>query len=194
MHWSSINIRDMTEAQFEDWYAMADAQRQQKCDACRQREDRLRAVAGDHLARLGLAKLCDVAPASIRFARTEAGKPYALGLDAHFNISHSGNFVVCAVSDRPVGIDVEQIRAVRSKLTGKVCTPEELQYIREAPGWGEILTGEAMLRFFRVWTSKEAYFKWTGTGITDLKSVDTLAHIRSGGTFKLEGHMVSIYE
>ena len=88
---------------------------------------------------------------------------------------------------------VEQIRAVRSKLTGKVCTPEELRYIQEAPGWGEILTGEAMLRFFRVWTSKEAYFKWTGTGITDLKSVDTLGHIRSGGTFELAGHMVSIF-
>lgn len=194
MRWRYLDIRTITDAQYESWYAMADDDRRTKADACRQRSDRLCAIAADHLAREGLAEACGVELAAIRFRRTERGKPYAAGLDAHFNISHSGDLVVCAVSDRPVGIDVEKIRPVRSKLTGKVCTPEELRYIQEAPGWGEMLTGEAMCRFFRIWTGKEAYFKWMGTGITDLKSFDTLDHIRNGGTFQLDGYMVSIYE
>lgn len=194
MHWRYLDIRTITDAQYESWYAMADDDRREKCDACRQRSDRLCAIGADHLARISLAEASGVDPAEIRFRRTERGKPYAVGLDVYFNISHSGDLVVCAVSDRPVGIDVEQIRPVRSKLTGKVCTPAELAYILEAPGWGEMLTGEAMRRFFRIWTGKEAYFKWQGTGITDLKSFDTLDHIRSGGTFELDGYLVSIYE
>lgn len=193
MKWYLIDIRDMTEAQFQAWYAMAGEERQQKCDGFRVREDRLRSIAGDHLARMGIAAHCGVEPEAICFSRTAEGKPYAVGLDVHFNISHSGHLVVCAVSDRPVGIDVEQMRPVRARLAEKVSTAEELSWLREAPGWGETLTGEAMTRFFRVWTSKEAWFKWTGTGITDLKSFDTLDHIRGGGTFEMDGYLVSIY-
>lgn len=194
MKWYHIDIRDMTDAQFDSWYAMADADRRKKTDAFRVPEDRLRSVAGDHLARMGIAEYCGVDPADIRFVRTEKGKPYAVGLDVHFNLSHSGDFVVCAVSDRPVGIDVERIRPVRARLAEKSCTPGELRWLQAAPGWDETLTGEALARFFRIWASKEAYFKWAGTGITDLKSVDTVSHILSGGTWELDGHMVSIYE
>lgn len=194
MKWYHIDIRDMTPAQFESWYAMAEETRRIRCDACRLREDRLRSIAGDHLARVGIAAHCGVAPEDIRFARNEMGKPYAIGLDVHFNISHSGFLVVCAVSERFVGIDVEQMRAMKQRLTKKVCTPAELTYLQEAPGWGENLTGEAMRRFFQIWTSKEAYFKWSGTGITNLQSFETLEHIRRGGTFELDGHMVSIYQ
>lgn len=194
MDWQYLDIREMTEEQFESWYAMADRERQKKCDAYHSREDRLRAIAGDHLARMGIAARCGVKPDSICFARTADGKPYAVDLDIHFNISHSGSFVFCAVSDRSVGIDVEQMRPVKAKLTNKVCTPEELAYLMDADGWGETLTGEAMVRFFRIWTTKEAYFKWAGTGITDLKAFDTLDQIRQGRTFEKDGHMVSIYE
>ena len=194
MKWYHIDIRDITAAQFESWYAMADTDRRRKCDACRVREDRLRSIAGDHLARMGIAEHCAVAPEEIRFALTQNWKPYAVGLDVHFNLSHSGNYVVCAVSDRPVGIDVEQMRIVREKLARKVCCELELEYLQDAPGWKDPVTGRALRRFFRIWTSKEAYFKWLGTGITDLKSFNTVPHILSGGTWELDGHMVSIYE
>ena len=194
MQWRYLDIRTITDGEYAQWYAMADDARRAKCDAFRQEEDRVCAMAGDHLARTGLAEACDADPAGIRFACTADGKPYAIGLDAHFNISHSGYLAVCAVSENPVGIDAERLRPVRAKLANKVCTPAELAYIREAPGWGEQLAGEAMLRFFRIWTTKEAYFKWKGTGITDLKSFDTLDHISSGGTFELDGYVVSIYE
>lgn len=192
--WYKNDIRDVTDRDFESYYAAADAHRRAKCDGCRAREDRVRSVVGDHLARIAVSEHCHIPMEEIRFARTAAGKPYAVGLDVHFNISHSGHLVVCAVSDRPVGIDVQQMRAVRRRLTDKVCTPAELAYIREAPGWEEMLTGEAMVRFFRVWTTKEAYFKWSGTGITDLKSFDTLPHIRSGGTFQTDDCIISIYQ
>lgn len=194
MDWQYLDIRDITQEQFESWYAMADQARREKCDTCRLWEDRLRSIAGDHLARTGIAAHCGVEPGDIRFARSAAGKPFVQGMDVHFNISHSGHYVVCAVSDRPVGIDVEQLRPLKAKLTKKVCTPEELAYLMEADGWGETLTGEAMVRFFRIWTTKEAYFKWTGTGITDLRSFDTLERIRMGRTCEMDGHMVSICE
>lgn len=189
MQWEYFDIRTITDDQFGSWYAMADESRRSRCDACRVREDRLRSIAGDHLARTLLAQLRGVDPGSIHFSRTEDGKPYAAGLDAHFNISHSGHYVVCAVSEKPVGIDVEQMRPVRARLAKRVCTEAEYAWYQEAES-----NEETIRRFFRIWTTKEAYFKWVGTGITDLKAFDTLDHIRSGGTMELDGHMVSIYE
>ena len=194
MKWYHMDIRDMTDAEYGKYYAMADEARREKTDGCRVREDRLRSIAGDHLARLSVSGHCGVPMEEIRFGRNSDGKPYALGLAVEFSISHSGNFVVCAVSDRPVGIDVQFMRPVRSALTRKVCTPGELGYLREAPGFGEEMTGEALVRFYQIWCSKEARFKWLGTGITDLKKFDTLDHIRSGGTFRMDEYMVSIYE
>lgn len=194
MKWYHLDIRQITDGEFDAWYAMADEGRRKKCDAMRRREDRLCCIGGDHLARTGLAACCGVAPEAIIFARTADGKPFAVGLKAHFNISHSGDVVACAVSEKPVGIDVEKIRPVKARLAEKICTPAELDWLRAAPGWADTLAGEAVERFFRIWTAKEAWFKWTGTGITDLKAVDTLAHIRSGGTFGMDGYMVSIYE
>ena len=91
-----------------------------------------------------------------------SGQPYIEGSDMHISISHSGEYAVCALSETPVGIDIEKIRKVSDKLIDRVCTAREREYV---------ISDE---RFFEVWTAKEAYFKKIGTGITDLKSVDTL--------------------
>ena len=194
MKWYHMDIRDMTDEEYGKYYAMADEARREKTDACRVREDSLRSIAGDRLARLAVSEHCGVPMEEIRFGRSGDGKPYAIGLDVHFNISHSGCLAVCAVSDRPVGIDVQLMRPVRSALTRKACTPGELKYVQDASGFGETLTGEALVRFYQIWCTKEAYFKWLGTGIRDLKKFDTLDHIRSGGTFRMDEYMVSIYE
>ena len=183
MKWYHLDVRDMTDAEYDEYYAMADEARRKKADSCRNEEDRLCSIAGDYLARLAISEHCGVPMESIRFARTEDGKPYALDLDVHFNISHSGSLAVCAVSDKPVGIDVQIMRPLKANLTRKVCTPDECAYV-----------GEDLERFYRVWCSKEAYFKWLGTGITDLKSFDSVDHIFSGGTFQIDEYMVSIYE
>ena len=183
MKWYHLDVWDLTKEQYDEYYAMADEARRKKADSCRNEEDRLCSIAADHLARLAISKHCGVPMESIRFARTEDGKPYALDLDVHFNISHSGSLAVCAVSDKPVGIDVQIMRPLKANLTRKVCTPDECAYV-----------GEDLERFYRVWCSKEAYFKRLGTGITDLKSFDTMEHIRSGGTFLVGDYMVSIYE
>ena len=98
------------------------------------------------------------------------GKPYLRGyLDAHFNISHSGPYVACAVSDKPVGVDVEQIRPVEFCVIQRVCTEEEQKSIfGYMPKSGEFTTvtdRRALTRFFEIWTAKEAEVKRTGAGL-----------------------------
>ena len=103
--------------------------------------------------------------------KSEQGKPYIADCPAFgFNISHSGDVIAIAYGNTSVGIDVEHIRCRENDLkVAKRCfTPEEYAFIAE-DAYERDLTGKSHSveeRFFMVWTMKEAYLKYKGTGIS----------------------------
>ena len=86
------------------------------------------------------------------------GKPEAEGV--FFNLSHSGQWAVCAIGDGPVGCDVEEIASVREGIAERFFTENEVQYLAQFEG--ERRNEE----FFRLWTLKESYMKMTGEGMS----------------------------
>ena len=90
--------------------------------------------------------------------RTPRGKPYFAGADLHFSISHTPRRVFCALSDKPVGIDAEEIdREVNLKLAEKILSADEYAQFLQAED-----KGQALLKF---WVLKEASAKLSGEGI-----------------------------
>lgn len=86
---------------------------------------------------------------------TESGKPYLLNDSHQFCISHSERWVVLAVSEHNIGVDIQIITPIRPKVLSRCFTSQEQAYV----------SGDA-LRFTELWTAKEAYGKYTGRGIT----------------------------
>ena len=81
--------------------------------------------------------------------RSPRGKPLFSGLDDRwFSLSHSGGIALCALSDRPVGVDVELVRPRRAGLPAYALSPDELT--RFDGGWAD---------FYRLWTLKESWCK-----------------------------------
>ena len=74
----------------------------------------------------------------------------------HFNISHAGKYIVCIVSDEPVGIDIELLKSADLKIAERFFTSDETEYI---------MLGEQTLRFCEVWTMKESRIKREGLGL-----------------------------
>ncbi len=173
MQYQICNIRDFTDAQFERMYRTAAPERRERADRFRFADDRARCLCADHLARNMLADAGGVAPACVTFTYGPKGKPQA-NLPLHFNVSHSGEYVLCAVSDTPIGVDIEQIKHFRGGMVARFFTDAEAAYV-----WGNtqvqnesVTDPEVCRRFYRVWTAKEAYTKMTGTGIsTDLGAI-----------------------
>lgn len=87
----------------------------------------------------------------------EYGKPEIEGLC--FNLSHSGEMVVCAISEKPVGCDIELIKDAPKRVAGKSFSDEEKEHLQQFSG------DEYNREFFRIWTKKESYLKMTGKGI-----------------------------
>ena len=85
------------------------------------------------------------------------GKPEIEGL--YFNLSHSGSLVACAVSDRPVGCDIERLREAPRKVSSRFFCDREKVYLETLGGM------EFDKAFFRLWTMKESYVKMIGVGM-----------------------------
>ncbi|MBQ6380384.1 MAG: 4'-phosphopantetheinyl transferase superfamily protein [Clostridia bacterium] len=186
------NINDISEQEYARTYALLSHEKKERVDAFRFEADRKRTLAGEWLVRELIARNCGVAPDSIEFAVHQNGKPYCKNVQVHFNISHSADLVICALSSKPVGADIEQMRPMEQKIMRYACTAQEAEYVFQAD------TGslEQQKRFFKVWTAKEAYLKFLGTGLTDFKSVCVLEkEIAENTTTFFEGdYAVSIYE
>lgn len=97
---------------------------------------------------------------TFRIEAGEHGKPYLAGHpEICFNISHCLKAVAVAVSDRPVGLDVESFRSCGDGLLDKTMNGSEKAEILASVNPEET--------FAAYWTRKEAVFKLMGTGITD---------------------------
>ena len=89
---------------------------------------------------------------------TQRGKPHFTSGNLHFSITHTKHHVFCALSDRPVGIDAEEMeREIPTKLIPKILSPFEIAQYQEA--------ARQPLALLKLWVLKEAYFKYLGTGI-----------------------------
>ena len=94
---------------------------------------------------------------ALRFGQGEHGKPYLPDdPQVHFNLSHSGNRVMCAVSAYACGCDVEQISHKKKQIDMVIrCLAESEQR----------LAAVSAVHFYRIWTLKESILKLSGEGI-----------------------------
>ncbi|WP_075341753.1 4'-phosphopantetheinyl transferase family protein [Tenacibaculum agarivorans] len=97
---------------------------------------------------------------------TEYNKPFFSNLDLKFNISHSGNIVLCAISKSyDLGVDIELIKDVEIEIFKDQMTIYEWKKI-EKNNYPEIA-------FYEYWTQKEAIIKAHGKGLSiPLKSFE----------------------
>lgn len=93
------------------------------------------------------------------FSYESHGKPYLRDCPGiFFNISHCRRGIACAVMDKPVGIDIEEIQ-LDEDIAKVIFNSEELEDVRSAV--------EPAVKFTEIWTRKESFLKLTGEGLRD---------------------------
>lgn len=150
-----MDISGLDEADYRKLYEKASLERKSRADRYRRQEDALRCVTADALLCFALGT------DAYTVKTTRDGKPFMKGrADFYYNLSHSGRWVVLAFGDSEVGVDVEQIRTDTDieAIASRFFSPEEQRYVLEDPA-------QSRCRFFEVWTEKESYVKYLGTGL-----------------------------
>ena len=173
-------VSELSDEAYKKSFFCMNADRQAKVKRYRNELQKKCTLAGEWIAREIMSEITGKKPEHFIISVDEKGKLFCENVPhLHFNISHSDNFVAVAVCNSPVGIDIETIRKVSLKLAKRVCTPKELEYVFDKiPDEEDYLSENPtyIKRFLEIWTIKEAYFKCTGTGITDFQSVDALSN------------------
>lgn len=96
----------------------------------------------------------------LAFGINEYGKPILNEPEGtYFSISHSGSWVVCAVNDAAVGIDVETIKPIDFKIAERYFTKDEYASFVKQP------EKTKLQYFYMLWTLKESYVKTEGKGL-----------------------------
>ena len=128
-------------------------------------------VLAYRLLKQGLSEVYGIEENPI-FEYNEHGKPSIVGHpEICFNLSHCKEAAVCAISDDPVGVDVESIREYKENLVRYTMNDGE---VREIEG-----SDNPAATFIRLWTMKEATMKFIGTGISnDMKNVIDIQRFR----------------
>jgi 4'-phosphopantetheinyl transferase len=93
--------------------------------------------------------------------------------NCHFSLSHSHGKICLAISNEPVGIDIEQkkMRSNFSSLANAFMNQKEAQLLNESKSRGADI-------FYKIWCAKEASYKITPTGLQRklfLKQIDYFA-------------------
>lgn len=151
------NSRFNDDEVFKKYLALADGERRAKIEKLTVREKKNQSLAAGAI--LPLALRAAGYSGNFEIGYEDNGKPYFIqpkGL--FFNISHSGEWTLVALSDGEVGCDIQKTGPVDMRVAERFFTAEESKALEEAGGGARDL-------FFRMWTIKESYLKALGTGL-----------------------------
>lgn len=143
---------------FDKWLKKMDDSRREKVLRCKNEVDKQRSLLAGILLQYGLG--------NDRFAK-----------QVFYSISHSGNYVMCVLSNRRVGIDIEnKFRSVFSEAKEKQLS----KIAKKCLTMGEEIhfetcdEDEKVDLLMRYWTRKESYSKAIGVGLgMDFSTIDT---------------------
>jgi len=156
---SKIN-KSLSQERLNDLLQIISKENREKYHRFKFKEDALRTLYGELIVRHVLCKQFSLKNETIEILRSNEGKPYIKDNLIYFNISHAGDFVVCAFSKREIGIDIEQIKEINLEIAKRFfcqCEYENLLTQR---------TADQLDYFYSLWTLKESYIKWLGTGLS----------------------------
>lgn len=110
-------------------------------------------------------------PISLTYRYGEMGKPYLVNIPLYYNLSHSGDFVLCAVSEQEIGADIQEIRKGNvMQIAERYFAEEEFQKLLEC-----LTEAEKNRLLFEIWAKKEAFGKLSGRGIAEVISKNMLS-------------------
>ena len=139
---------------FRQWYEKMPEHRRKKIDNFRFDKDKRLSLGAGILLFNGLYRY---GAEYTEPEYSEHGKPYLKEYrNIHFNISHSGNIAVCAMSDKELGSDIEKTKHFSETLIDHVFLTSEKKFIRPDMADKDCT---------RMWTIKESIMKYLGTGI-----------------------------
>jgi 4'-phosphopantetheinyl transferase len=158
----SFKINNENEELFySDLKPLISIKRQDIIKRFRKVDDAKRSILSEILIRMIIMKRFKLKNEEINFNSNCYGKPFFNGVeDFHYNISHSGDWIICAINNMEIGIDIEKIQPVDFEIAEQFFSKEEYYDLMRKKDMDRIEY------FYELWTLKESYIKAIGKGLS----------------------------
>lgn len=146
-------------------FGLLDRDRLQRVLAIRSKNEKARSIFAGLLLRYAFLQAGYDAKAwtAVEIEKGTYGKPYIKGYqNFHYGLSHSGEWVACAVDTTPVGIDIQEIRPWKMTLAKRFYHEDEYNRLLALE---EVDQDRQTEEFYSMWTAKESAVKLSGRGI-----------------------------
>lgn len=140
------------------WYKYLSEKRIEKVERLKNDKKKSQSIGAELL--LGYAVKHETgAKIPVKWDTDENGKLYLTEFDGlYVNLSHSEDYAVCAIHDKPIGVDIQYKKECDMKIASRFFTAQEAEYINTGT--------DKCDAFFEIWTKKESFVKAIGKGIT----------------------------
>lgn len=157
----TITYADLSKpfAEYEKYLPLVSSKRRERISRFNFEKDKIISLVTELLIRYEISQQLGIPFSEIDFGYGEHGKPYILNdRDYCFSVSHSDNCIAFAGGMFPIGIDVERVSRRNMKIAKRFFTADECKAIEKSK--------EPEETFYKIWTSKEAYVKMLGAGLS----------------------------
>lgn len=123
--------------------------------------DFLASLAGDLLLDYGLKEFYGITKRpNVLYGKYD--KPYFKNTKIDFNISHSGDYTICAIGNSPVGIDIQKMDDIAKEqimlIAKQFFSSDEAKLLDTVDNKIDL--------FYSFWCLKESFVKYTGVGLS----------------------------
>ncbi len=161
----TYNIEEVFGGNLSEILSMLDKDRQKRAVLIRHKQEAARSIFAGLLLRY--AYLCEGYGEDTwqqeKIGHGRYGKPYIIKKTKfHYSLSHSGEWVFCAVDNSPIGADIQELRPWKLSMAERFFAKSEYEWLA---AFGADCDREQTKLFYKMWTAKESCVKLTGRGI-----------------------------
>jgi len=183
-------VKEFPMIQFESVYNRLPKCLKELNDEFRNEEDKIRHALGKLLIEKGLLEFGLEPNCLNHLVEDEFNRPYLPACNIDFNLSHSGDYIICAfASGNRVGIDIEEISEINLDDFSSAMNEQQWQLIRNSRN--------PHATFFKFWTIKESMIKADGRGhsisLNDIHVYDDFGIIDGKRWYYFKTEITSFY-
>lgn len=195
LYYANINLIENQKV-FDLLFEKMNMQRRDKILRCKNEKDKLRSLMVGYVLRTALEKegyIYDL----LEFSKDEKGKPI-LNRESKlfFSLSHAGDYGVCVISDRQVGVDIETTEKPLFQTEKEDKLIPLAKHTLTQDEWDDFASCRSKQQveaFLQYWTRKESFSKAVGLGMgMEFHKISTISN-KFWTKWIQTGSCVSIY-
>lgn len=156
-----IKVKNLTLAEFKFLLNFSDSYIKNRLNANMPEERKVIILVANIFRKYLIEKYFSIPFDKQEIKFNQYGKPYLSNKDVFFNVSYSGKYIVCGISNKNIGVDIQKIENYNQNIANYIFEDKIVDLIQNSDNIN--------LEYIKQWAKLESFLKYKGTGFVNYK-------------------------